>query len=105
MAGQRGSMRASLPDVRQTRVDWQYVAARLSKEPGEWLVLRDISTGMAGKAKASPPAPLARLGGRLEVHMRNTYTKPGSKTRRGDLWLRWTESGTKPLVEHINEED
>lgn len=104
---QRGTWaKTDLPKVSRSQVDWPYVARRLRAEPGVWLNLRDISTGMYSRISgADKPVPLRELGEGLELHLRDTTVVPGTKTRRGTLWLRWVEPGTKSLIERIDEED
>lgn len=111
--GQRGTTpKHGPPSARRagrSQFQWEYIAARLRNEPGTWIMLTGVSTGMYSKVRnpESRPLPLRSLDGTLEVRLVGTKPVAGERgtSRRGELWLRRIAPGAKPLVDYINEED
>ena len=62
---------------------WDDVLAQLKERPGVWAKLEDESYrtyDYLSEKWADEP---------VELTMRKLARKPGKKTRRGELWLRW----------------
>lgn len=76
--------------------DWPGIAALLEKNSGAWvLVSEGVTSGLVQKVRKGGIPALADLGGRLEIVERNTrYDPEHPKTRRGDLYLKWTPASS-----------
>lgn len=112
MTGKRGRVpETALPPVNRSKYDWPFIVSQMRAEPGRWVMVQDVSNGLASKLATVGNRWLNDLGGTVDVYQRNTRPVKGPRgtSRRGELWLRWKPDGwvddrsTYLIIEEAND--